>query len=192
MTQKCNKCLISKNLDEFALYSFVYKGVKKTNTKKHCIKCFNERRKRYYHANLDKMRIRGSTRKNSPSYEKHKLRNKSPAYRIKANKRRMRRTFQRIWWNLFKRHPEARKKTTITYFDFWKLAKKQKLICPLTGRKLTNETISIDHIKPIGNGGKHELDNLRLVCLDANIARNDLGDANFFQLCKDVALFNPI
>lgn len=75
----------------------------------------------------------------------------------------------------------------LTKFDLWKLAKKQKLICPLTGRRLTNDNISIDHIIHLSNNGSSLIDNIRLVDYDANMARRALSDSEFIKLCQDVA-----
>ena len=77
----------------------------------------------------------------------------------------------------------------INPFDLWKLAKRQKLICSLTGRKLTRETISLDHIKPYSKGGTNEITNLRLVHIDANMAKQTLNDEEFLQLCKEIVSF---
>ena len=75
---------------------------------------------------------------------------------------------------------------SITAFDLWKMAKKQRLKCPLTGRTLRNDNISPDHIVPISKGGTHEISNLRLVDRDANIAKASLSDDEFRKLCSDV------
>lgn len=60
------------------------------------------------------------------------------------------------------------------------------MLCALTGRRLTNENISPDHIIPISKGGTHDIGNIRLVDRDANIARAALSDEDFLKLCKDV------
>jgi len=70
--------------------------------------------------------------------------------------------------------------------DLALLAKRQKMLCALTGRRLTNENISPDHIIPISKGGTHDIGNIRLVDRDANIARASLSDEDFLKLCKDV------
>ena len=80
----------------------------------------------------------------------------------------------------------------ITAIDFWRLARIQKLICPLTGEKLTNENISIDHKIPLYRGGVNTLDNLRLVTKWANIAKNSLLDTEFFEACERVALVKRV
>lgn len=78
----------------------------------------------------------------------------------------------------------------ITPNQLFSLAKKQKLICPLSGRKLTTENISLDHIIPLARGGKNSIDNIMLVVKDANLAKQQLSTQEFIQLCKDVVKFN--
>lgn len=74
----------------------------------------------------------------------------------------------------------------LTALDIWRIAKKQKLICALTGDKLTNDTISIDHIIPKSQGGSNKPENIRLVDKDVNLARRALTDQQFIELCKKV------
>lgn len=74
----------------------------------------------------------------------------------------------------------------LTAFDLWCIAKRQKLLCALTGEKLTNETISVDHIIPKSQGGSNKRENIRLVHKDANLARRALSDKQFLELCKKV------
>jgi len=73
---------------------------------------------------------------------------------------------------------------TVTPFDLWKIAKKQKLICPFTGQRLTRDTMSIDHIHPISRGGTNDLTNLQFVHKDINIAKASLTSENFIRLCN--------
>lgn len=72
----------------------------------------------------------------------------------------------------------------IVPFDLWKIAKKQKLICPLSGIKLTNENISLDHIIPFANGGKHIPENLQLVAIEINMMKLDHSIEEFKNLVK--------
>jgi 5-methylcytosine-specific restriction endonuclease McrA len=84
-----------------------------------------------------------------------------------------------------------RKKLNITPFQFWSIAKRQRLICPLTGRKLDGNTMSVDHIAPISKGGSHELSNLQFVHIDANYAKRNLLQEDFIRLCNEVAKLHP-
>ena len=74
--------------------------------------------------------------------------------------------------------------------DIWRLAKKQKMICPLTGRRLSNENISVDHIEHLTNGGSSHIENIRLTVKEANIARHTQSDEVFIKLCQDVVNHN--
>jgi len=63
--------------------------------------------------------------------------------------------------------------------------------CELTGRPLTwNEphTYEYDHILPVARGGNSSIDNLQIVCIDANRAKNDMTEEEFLDLCKEVVL----
>lgn len=74
--------------------------------------------------------------------------------------------------------------------DLWRLAKKQKCTCSLSGRKLTPENVSADHIIPVSRGGKNHPTNLRLVISDINKMRNNHKTEYFIELCKSVAHYN--
>lgn len=74
----------------------------------------------------------------------------------------------------------------VTAQELWSIAKKQRLICPLSGRKLTIESISIDHIIPISKGGTNHPSNIRFVDYHANLALAHFGDAALIQLAKDI------
>lgn len=65
--------------------------------------------------------------------------------------------------------------------------------CELTGRIIDIENTSswhLDHIVPFSRGGSNTLDNCRIVCKEANVAKSDLLDEEFIQLCKDVLAHN--
>lgn len=74
----------------------------------------------------------------------------------------------------------------ITATELFGIAKRQKLLCALTGDKLTRSNISLDHIIPRSLGGKNVKSNVRLITLQANMARGNLLDANFIELCRKV------
>lgn len=60
--------------------------------------------------------------------------------------------------------------------------------CALTGRALTKQNASIDHIIPIKRGGGHERENLRWVVIEVNRAKRDMLDEEFFAMCRQVAI----
>jgi len=63
--------------------------------------------------------------------------------------------------------------------------------CALTGRPLSwnkPQEYEYDHILPISRGGNSCIENLQIVCTDANRAKNDLTEEEFLDLCKEVVL----
>lgn len=74
----------------------------------------------------------------------------------------------------------------LTAWDLWKIAKKQRMICALTGVKLTGENMSVDHIVARSKGGSNKPENIRLVHKDANLAKRALTDKQFVDLCRNV------
>ena len=103
--------------------------------------------------------------------------------RVCFNKRKhaRRRAFWKLctssnWRYLDKLHP----------FDLWKIAKRQKLICPLTGEKLTRDNISVDHIVSRCQGGKNIPSNVRLTTRDINWFKRTMTDEELLVLCHKV------
>ena len=78
------------------------------------------------------------------------------------------------------------KKNKITAFQLWCLAKKQKLICPLTKERLTIENISLDHKIPISKDGTNDISNLQLVTRQSNVIKNNMTMEEFYLFCKNV------
>ena len=110
---------------------------------------------------------------------------------VKARKQRakrfnLRHPFKKLVKSLRKKVPDS----SITELDLWKLAKRQRCVCPLTGRTLTTTNISVDHIQHKSKGGLCHIDNVRLVVIEANLARHVLSDKEFLQLCSDVVTRN--
>jgi len=70
------------------------------------------------------------------------------------------------------------------------IAKKQGLICVLTGVKLTAENVSCDHIISVTNGGTNGIENIRLVDKDINRIKLNYSDEEFIAMCRLVAEHN--
>lgn len=85
---------------------------------------------------------------------------------------------------------KADKSSTVTKFDLFKIARKQKLLCALTGRKLTIDNISPDHITPKIKGGQSVPKNIQLVTIEANRAKHAMNQNEFIQLCTDIVNFS--
>ena len=63
--------------------------------------------------------------------------------------------------------------------------------CALTGRPIDfnkPDTYEYDHILPISRGGDNSIDNLQIVCPEANRAKGMMTDQEFLELCKEVVI----
>ena len=135
--------------------------------------------------------------KNSPTYHQkvrdrqrkwYKENKHTPEYKLIRSQKQRQKYVKRPFWRILKTLKRFDKVCNLTRFDLWRIVKRQKMICPLTGRRLTNETMSPDHIIPVSKGGLATLENIRFVVMDANKARQALTDHEFFLLCKEVYL----
>lgn len=85
----------------------------------------------------------------------------------------------------------AREKSTgeqITKQDIWKIAKRQKLKCAISGIKLNNDNISLDHIRPFAKGGKNIPENIQLVHNTINLMKGTFLLEDFFETIKIIYL----
>lgn len=69
--------------------------------------------------------------------------------------------------------------------DLARLWKQQKGLCALTGRRL-DRTAQLDHCLPRARGGGDQITNLQWLCKEANLAKNNLTDQEFAELCGSV------
>ena len=83
-------------------------------------------------------------------------------------------------------YQRKRNKANIKAIDLWRLCLRQRGKCALTGRKLTIENMSVDHIVPMIKGGSLNISNLRLTVKEANIAKWTLTDEELFVLCEEI------
>jgi HNH endonuclease len=60
-----------------------------------------------------------------------------------------------------------------------RLIERDGLTCSICGKFLLLETVNIEHIKPVSLGGKAELDNLKIVCTECNLAFRDIREYEF-------------
>ena len=144
-----------------------------------------ERKKREQKRKNDPIKHAEYLKKCKVNYQKH-----AEANRKKSNERYHKRgkSKRRIhcFQTLTKTHNRLHNNNLLRPIDLWKIAKKQKCICALTGDKLTKENISLDHIIPRIKGGMNEPKNLRLVIYHANIAKHSLSDVELIELCKKI------
>lgn len=89
---------------------------------------------------------------------------------------------RRFFWN---REMHLRGEDRATARDLWALWHKQKGRCALTGRRL-DRSAQLDHILPLARGGSDNIKNLQWLCREANLAKRELTDAEFANLCADV------
>lgn len=75
---------------------------------------------------------------------------------------------------------------TVTGKQIMHLVQKQNYRCALSGRALTPETASLDHIVPLSRGGTHDLANVWIVNHQVNSAKGTMTFEEFLTLCKDV------
>ena len=82
----------------------------------------------------------------------------------------------------------ARRKT-ITATQVLDLVERQNCTCALSGRKLTPETASMDHIVPLGRDGDHTIENIWIVDHQVNLAKRTLSVEEFVSMCREVAAY---
>lgn len=89
---------------------------------------------------------------------------------------------RRFFWT---KAMKLRGRPRATARDLAALWKAQCGLCALTGRRL-DRTAQLDHKLPRARGGGDEILNLQWVCDVANLAKRDLTDAEFAELCGEV------
>ncbi len=75
---------------------------------------------------------------------------------------------------------------TVTAKQVFDLVEQQQYRCALSGRKLTPETASLDHIVPLGRGGTHDISNLWILEHRINSAKGTQLLSEFLEMCQDV------
>lgn len=99
------------------------------------------------------------------------------------SKKKMRDYYARrfFWGKSMKLRGEDR----ASFKDLAALWKSQRGRCALTGRKL-DRSAHLDHILAKVRGGGDNIENLRWLCREANMAKRDMSDGEFLSLCGDV------
>ncbi len=80
----------------------------------------------------------------------------------------------------------ARLTGRITTTNVLRLLELQQYRCALTGRPLTPETASLDHIVPVRCGGEHAIENAQVLHKDVNRAKTTMTSEEFICLCREV------
>lgn len=89
-------------------------------------------------------------------------------------------------------HPESATRPTgpITKGNVLKLLAWQSYCCALTGRTLTPETASLDHVVPVRSGGEHRIENTQVLHRDVNRAKTTMTTDEFIRLCREVVEYS--
>jgi CRISPR/Cas system Type II protein with McrA/HNH and RuvC-like nuclease domain len=167
-SKKCTKCQIEKPLESFGQDSH------KLNKRSHCKACCNEAAQIRRLNNIEHYRLI-----DKKCREKTKIK-RNERSRIRAKKHRLR--YLANTCNRYSGFKSDGKK--ITALQLFSLAKKQKLICPISGIKLDSNNISADHITPFDKGGKNTIDNIQLVIWEVNQMKNSHSLSDFLNLIK--------
>jgi 5-methylcytosine-specific restriction endonuclease McrA len=85
---------------------------------------------------------------------------------------------------------ETLKNERIGTRDIREMLEGQGRRCALTGRELTPENCSLDHVLPLTKGGEHSPSNAQLVTMEVNKAKGMMTEEEFIQLCKDVVAWS--
>lgn len=80
----------------------------------------------------------------------------------------------------------SRPSGAVTSGNVLRLLEWQQHRCALTGRPLTPETASLDHIVPVSCGGEHVLENAQVLHKDVNRAKTTMSNEEFIELCTEV------
>ncbi|OHB60856.1 MAG: hypothetical protein A2Y12_10125 [Planctomycetes bacterium GWF2_42_9] len=78
---------------------------------------------------------------------------------------------------------------SITGSQILKILEDQKYRCALSGRLLTPQTASVDHIIPLSKNGTHDISNIWVVDHKMNLAKGTMSVDEFISVCRDVVKF---
>jgi hypothetical protein len=168
--KECRRCNIIKSIDLF------YNAKTKDGKNCFCKECVNLINKNWESRNPEQANDRIKRFRNKNRIELNK----------QTNKRNKSRRFKTLATVINSRARQKGFTNEISYLDLFHLAKKQKLRCAISGIKLTNSNLSVDHIIPYSQGGQHTLENIQLVDLTINKMKltNTLND--FLILIKTI------
>lgn len=74
----------------------------------------------------------------------------------------------------------------MTTANVLRLLEWQRFHCALTGRSLTPDTASLDHILPVRCGGEHRIENVQVLHKEVNRSKTTMTNEEFLQLCREV------
>lgn len=82
------------------------------------------------------------------------------------------------------------KPETIKAGDLRQMVERQGFRCAYSGRELTPETASVDHVIPVSRGGSLGIENLAIVHEEINTAKSSMTLEEFVQVCRDVVAWH--
>jgi 5-methylcytosine-specific restriction endonuclease McrA len=74
----------------------------------------------------------------------------------------------------------------VTVANVLRLLERQNYRCALTGRLLTPDLASLDHIVPVRCGGEHRIENAQVLHRNVNRAKTTMTNEEFIALCREV------
>ena len=93
----------------------------------------------------------------------------------------------KCWANAAARLANRRCQGKVTGVEVLRLLERQGYRCPRTGRQLVpGLNASLDHIMSISQGGTNAIENLEMVDLNYNRAKNVMSHQDLLQLCRDI------
>lgn len=177
----CKKC--NKQKSEYRI-----KNDKEGNT---CRDCERDYQKKIFWKNPDKGRKKG--REANAKRRKAKgddVRDKQREYWQKKGKHREKEYYQEMKesdpWEWRARNLRGNINKAITKDWLVGLHTKQSGLCALSGRELDVMSFHIDHIIPKRIKENHELNNLQMVCAEANMCKSGLTEDQLLKLCQDI------
>lgn len=173
MKKTCNTCSEVKDLELFHL-----SPTNKDGRQGHCKSCHSLKVWAWASESQKARRLIKAKERNS----KPEVRARIREYLKGWNKRSV---FRRLV-SYSNNHKRYRPKEKLTAFNLWCLAHRQKLLCPYSGHKLTRDTLSLDHIIPLSQGGKNVLSNVQLVHKWVNVMKWDMSSEDFLAMCYRV------
>ena len=162
MIKECSKCKIIQSTNNFY-----------DSCPWYCKTCFCKIQKEFKDKNKEK------TKEQKKQYHSHT--------KEKRAKQRKKRCLKQM-----ARGANYRSNDQIRAFDLWKIAKKQKLKCALTGEQLTLENISLDHIQPLSKGGLNIPENLQLITKITNYAKFNFLIEDLFKFAINIVKHNKL
>ncbi len=176
-SKECTVCHEIKQLD-----LFYNRAAMKDGKESQCKSCSDKRNIKWANNNPDKFRTikKRYLAKDEIRIKYNKLNRKF------AHKHKFRRVASSS-------NTASKKKSTgeqITPKQLWILAKKQKLRCAISGIKLTNNNLSVDHVIPFFSGGKNVIENIQLVDKHINAMKNSHSQSDFLNLIKTIYQHN--